>query len=69
MGGGLGGQHKNAISPFVDDSGEKILVLVSALVERFGVSRMWDFYVIFKDFYQSWAASASAYGGFIFDQA
>ena len=34
---------QNAISPFFDASGNKILVLLSALVEKFGVSRMRDF--------------------------
>ena len=40
-GGGM--QKINAISPIVDASGEKILVLPSASVERFGVSHMQDF--------------------------
>ena len=34
---------KKALSPFVDASGEKILVLLSASVERFSVSRVRDF--------------------------
>ena len=37
------GGPKNAISPFIDASRKKILVLLSASVERFGVSRMRDF--------------------------
>ena len=35
------GGKKNAFSPFVDDSGKKVLLFAS--VERFSVSRMWDF--------------------------
>ena len=42
-GGGGGEEEKNAVRHFVDDSGKQILVLLSALVERFGVSRMRDF--------------------------
>ena len=38
-----GGGKKIAVSPFVDASGKKISVLLSALVERFGVSGMRDF--------------------------
>ena len=34
---------KNAISPCKDASGKKVLMLLSALVERFGVSHMRDF--------------------------
>ena len=37
------GGPKIAISPFIYASRKKILVLLSALVERFGVSRMRDF--------------------------
>ena len=37
------GNKKIAISPFFDASGNKILVLLSASVERFGVSSMRDF--------------------------
>ena len=37
-----GGAKKKAISPFVKASGKKISVLLSALVERFSVSRMRD---------------------------
>ena len=40
---GEGGEgNKNAVSPFVDASGKQISVPLSALVERFGVSRMRD---------------------------
>ena len=42
---------KNAISPFFDASGHKIFVLLSALVERFGVSCMQDFQAIQIDFF------------------
>ena len=45
IGGGEG--EKNAVSPFVDASGTKILVLLSVSVERFGVSRMRDFVLCF----------------------
>ena len=38
------GGPKNAISLFVDSNGKKIMVLLSASVERFGVSRVRDFF-------------------------
>ena len=37
---------KNAISPLNDASGKKVSVLLSASVERFGVSRMQDFVIV-----------------------
>ena len=37
-------EKKNAIRPFGDASGKKILVLLSALVEIFGVSGMQDLF-------------------------
>ena len=37
------GLKKIAISPFDAASGKKVLVILSALVESFGVSRMRDF--------------------------
>ena len=45
------GRPKNAIRLFVDGSGGKKLVLLSASVERIGVSRMrdfWNTYALFK---------------------
>ena len=42
-GGGSGEGGKNAVSPFVNTSGENILVVLFALVEIFGISRMRDF--------------------------
>ena len=42
---GLLGLIMYFVSPFVDASGEKILVLLSASVKRFGVSRMRDFFL------------------------
>ena len=39
-----GGEEKNSVSPFFDARGKQILVILSALVERFGVSLMQDFY-------------------------
>ena len=44
MAGGEGKEEINAVSPFGDVSGIKNLVLLSASVERFGVSRMQDFF-------------------------
>ena len=38
-------RRKNPISPFFDTSGKKISVLLSASVEKFGVSRMRDFFL------------------------
>ena len=46
-GGGRGEGGKNAVSPFVDSSRKQILVLLSASVDRFGVSRMRDFFKVF----------------------
>ena len=39
-------KKKNYVSPFGDASGKKISVLLSASVERFGVSRMRDFWYL-----------------------
>ena len=39
------GAKKKAISPFGDASRKKILVLLSASVNRFGVFRMRDFFI------------------------
>ena len=43
-GGGWEGGGEEAISPFVDASGKQILVLLSKLDERFGVSHMRHFF-------------------------
>ena len=48
-------KKKNAISLFGDGSGKKVLVLLSATVERFGVYRMQDF--LFENFMVPWKFS------------
>ena len=47
--GGGGDKEKNAVSPFVEASGKQISVLLSASVEKFGVSRMQIFLFIKKN--------------------
>ena len=46
---------KTAISPFNNASGKKVSVLLSASVERFSVSLIWDFFLI-------WAPWGPAFG-------